>query len=498
MKGFFFSQRRFAIIAHAIAASLTERHGFQDFCAFVSLRSSWEFLKSQTNVNYTSMLLDEDIHEEYKKETLDYAYLAWLEAEYGIPNAWPYLLVDRVLRYNQLVREYPYDTPPYTHEEMLRILQVTAKKIIKTFDEEKPDFIFMILVSNLGSMLMYHIAKKRGIKVLIGVVGRIGDLFLLSENYHDNSWADILFTQIEQGQIPTTHLEQAKKFLTEFRKQPAPFHPDSSPLKQMVNRKKQLAFLNPKNTVRSIRWFKTLFKTYWQAKQHDYDDITPWYYVLDHAKRKIRCLIGYNDLYDTADEKEAYAFFPLHYDPEIATMLYAPFFTDQIYVIKQIARSLPVHFKLYVKEHPAMVGYRTRAYYQELKKIPNVKLIDPAIPSFSLTKNAKLITTITGTVGWEATLLGKPVITFGEVFYNKISSVRQCRTIEDLPYLVKAQLENFKYNEVEVLNYISAMFADGIDIPLITLWEKEIDQSDKIKQHSEKIADLIAKKLGKT
>lgn len=495
MKGFLFCQRRFAIIAHAIAASLTERHGVKDFCGYVSLRSSWEYLKLQKNVNYTALLLDEDIHEEYKQEKIDYDYLAFLEKEYGIPNAWPYLLIDRVIRYNQLVREYPYDTPPYTHEEMLRILQVKAKKIIALFDQEKPDFIFMILVSNLGSMLMYHIAKKRNIKVLVGMVGRIGDLFLLSENYSNNSWADALFEKIQHHEIPATHLQEAKTFLHNFRTQPAPFHPDSSPLKQAVNRKKQLSFLNPKNIIKSLSWFATLTKNYFSARHHDYDDIKPWYYMIDHVKRKIRCLIGYDDLYDTVEKTEDYAFFPLHYDPEIATMLYAPFFTDQIYVIKQIARSLPVHFKLYIKEHPAMVGYRTRAYYQELKKIPNVKLINPSIPSFSLTKNARLITTITGTAGWEALLLGKPVITFGNVFFNKISSVKQCRTIEELPYLIKAQLEQFSYQENEVLNYISAMFADGIDIPLITLWEKEIDHLDKIKHHSEKIADLIAKKL---
>ena len=142
MKGCFILQRRFAYIGHNIAVFLKEKYGVNDFCGFVLQRPSYNFLKSQTEITYSKLLLEEDIHKDYKNVKLDINYLRWLEKEYGIPNLWPYLTVDRVVMSNQLVREYPYDKSPYTHEEMLKILQVKARAIIDFLEKEKQDFIF--------------------------------------------------------------------------------------------------------------------------------------------------------------------------------------------------------------------------------------------------------------------------------------------------------------------------------------------------------------------
>lgn len=496
MKGLFLGQRRFVVIAHAIATALKNKYDIQDFCVYTTVRSNLSFLKNQSDIKYRAILLDEDIHDLYKNEPLDLTYLHWLEQEYGIPNLWPYLTIDRILIYNQFLREYPYDTTQYTHEEMMRVLQVTAQQIIKLFDEEKPDFVFLPAIASLGSLLLYHVAKKRNIPVLITIVGRVGDLLLLSENYHDNSWADKIFAQLQNGQIVNQWSDKAKKILADFRDEPVPYYAEESPDKKATSRQKQFKFMVPRYAGKSIAWF---FALSWQYVKnychHDYDEINPLYYLLDRLKRKTRCLIGYDSFFDKPNFDEDYAFYPLQLDPEMTTMLYAPFFADQAYVIKQCARSLPLGFKLYVKEHPAMVGYRPRSYYRELKKIPNVKIINPQTKSFELIKNCRLIMTVTSTVGWEALFLKKPVVTLGDVFYNKLSMVKCCKTIEQLPYTVKEQLENFHFNEDELVNYLSAMLADGIDIPFISLWEKEFDNTEKTKAYSEKIADLIIKKL---
>src|SRR3989338_6917129 len=130
MKICFFLQRRFAYLGHNLAIILKEKYGVSDFCGYVNLRSSFNFLSSQKDIKYSNLLLDEDIQKKYKEETLDLNYLQWLEKEYGTPNLWPYIAVDRIIMSNQLLREYPYDKPPYTHEEMLRLLQVMSKSIL--------------------------------------------------------------------------------------------------------------------------------------------------------------------------------------------------------------------------------------------------------------------------------------------------------------------------------------------------------------------------------
>ena len=51
---------------------------------------------------------------------------------------------------------------------------------------------------------------------------------------------------------------------------------------------------------------------------------------------------------------EKFLFFPLQVQPERNVDIDAPFYSNQIEVITNIAKALPVGFKLYVKEHPKM------------------------------------------------------------------------------------------------------------------------------------------------
>src|SRR3989338_8951017 len=181
MKGCFLLQRRFAYIGHELVKILKEKYGVKEFCGYVSLRSSFDFLRSQKEISYSNLLLEEDVYARYKNTELDFKYLDYLEKEYGLPNLWPYLMMDRVIRYNQLVRFYPWDKSKYSHEEMMKILQATAKAIIEFLDKEKPDFIFFSVVANLSSFLLYEIARKKNIKTLILDYSRFEIKYFLSE-----------------------------------------------------------------------------------------------------------------------------------------------------------------------------------------------------------------------------------------------------------------------------------------------------------------------------
>jgi hypothetical protein len=187
----------------------------------------------------------------------------------------------------------------------------------------------------------------------------------------------------------------------------------------------------------------------------------------------------------------------MHLDPEIATMLYAPYYTNQAHLIKQIARSLPFDMKLYIKEHPAMVGYRTRNFYKEILKTPNVKLINPAINGYDLARLTDLTITITSTSAWETLLFKKPIISFGDVFYNDIPGVKRCRGFEELPYLVKEQLENWKHDESKLISYISALLEDSVPVDYVELWTKA-ESSEQIMEDEGliKLTHSLSKKIG--
>lgn len=496
MKACFFLQRRFAFIGHNLALNLKEKYDMTNFCGFVSQRSSYDFLKSQKDIQYTNLLLDEDIHKKFKNEKLDLDYLHWLEKEYGIPNLWPYLIADRIIMHNQLVREYPYDKAPFTHEEMLRILQVTAKEIILFLEKEKPDVIIFSIVSNLGSSLLYHIAKKIGIKTLVLLINIAKHKTVISENFDKFSGADEAYkkwlTEIKKNNTPP----EVKNFLEQFNKRPKSYYAKGNPLNQQTNRSRQFKFLLPWNFINSLKWLLTSFYRHINSNERsDFSYIKPWNSLRDSLKRKARNIFGFDELYDKINLEENFVFFPLQSEPECSLLVLAQFKNNQLEAIKQVSYSLPVGYKLYVKEHPQMVMYRLRSYYKEIKKIPGVKLVDPQTISYELIKKARVITTITGTVGWEAVLLKKPVITFGSIFYNQLSFVKKCRAYEDLPFLVKEQIDNFKYDEDELLAFLATLFENSAtNVDINYLWEEETDWK-KQKKALEPLADLIAKKI---
>lgn len=473
LKVCFFLQRRYAMIGNATAYHIKKAFPDAEFCGLVSMRESLKFLKRQKDVTYTSLILDEDIHNRYRSEVLDLDYLRALEKEYGIPNLMPYLHVDRVLMHEHLVREYPHDERPFSHNDLLRILQVTAKAIIKFLDEERPNAVVISVVGSTASLLLYHIAKKRGIQAINIEFARIGNRIAYSEDYRNFSWVKERFEEIRRGGISPERVA-AQKFIEEFRARPTPY--DAEYMQEFYSERGRFdifSFLHPKKLTRSIPWhFRTFINDLGRIHRHDYTDIFIWWALWDKLKRKVRTFVGFSDLYYVPQATDRYAYYPLHIEPEIAIMLYAPYYTNQLELIRASAHALPIDMLLYVKEHPGMVGYRTRKFYEELLEIPNVRLIAPGVSGTELSKRCSLTFTITSTAGWESLVLKKPVITFGDVYYNDVPGVARCRGFEELPYLVQKQLVEWEHDEDTLLAYVSALLEDSVAADFSDFWNR--------------------------
>lgn len=500
MKICFFLHRQFAHIGHNLAKLLSEEYGVQEFCGYVQLRSSYDFLVSQKDIAYTGLLLDEDVHEKFASKKVDMDYLKGLEREYGIPNLFAYIAIDRILMCNQSAREYPYNTPPYSYEDTLKILQIKAKALSAFLKKEKPDALVVSqALSGTGNFLLYTMAKKIGIPVWSINMTGIKHTYVLSDHH-------IRFPSLEKkyrenlarGVKLEPYYGEAKKIIEEFRKSREPYYAKLSPREQPVNRNTQLRFLSPAHLATSISFFVKMFYRYYVSSKHrDYTMVTPLNYVQDHVRRKMRNLVGAKDLYDNMIEGEKFVFFPLQTEPESSLNLWAPFKTDQLEIIRQISKSLPIDYKLYVKEHPLMVQFRPRAFYKEIKKNLNVALIDPSVRGTDLAERADLLITITGTLGLEATFLKKPVIVLGNIWYDALSFIKKCSVAEDLPYLIKEQLERPVYNEEELLQFIAALLPESAHLDFPQLWEEEMDK-EKQREGLRPLAVLIAKKLGLT
>jgi len=493
MKCAFLLQRQFAYVGHYLAETLKRDHGFENFCGYVYLRSSFEFLKQQKDISYTSLILDQDIHERYKTEKLDLDFLRDLEKKIGLPSLWPYLIADRVMLQDQMIREYPHEQLKYTHEELLRMLQVRAKAMIEFFERERPDVVFGIPPGALGSMLFFHLGKHYGAKTFFVVPTNVPNRYLLSEDYTTFTPVDARFRTDREKLKQSPSWAWAENFLREFRNKPKPNFEKTTPTHQPVTRTQQFKFVNPKifgSRISTIA--KSLVRHFRTSERNDYDYVNPFLQLLDLLKRKLRNIRGNDDLYDSFDPNDDFVFFPLHYEPELSLLVLAPYYTDQITLIRQIARSLPVGMKLAVKEHPAMAQYRARSFYKELKKIPNLKLIPPTFTSFDVTTHAKLVVTITGTVGWEATLFGIPVISFGHQNFNALKNVTYCHEIESLPKIIADRIANPSYDEEDTIAYLAALYEESFEMNLKHVWEEETDQ-ERRKRDITPLADACAR-----
>ncbi|MDA1061265.1 MAG: hypothetical protein O3B47_05770 [bacterium] len=135
---------------------------------------------------------------------------------------------------------------------------------------------------------------------------------------------------------------------------------------------------------------------------------------------------------------EKYFLFPLNANNEWSAYQYLGLnYPNFISVLERISSCLPLGFKLYVKEHPSGFPDRSMSVYHHIKKFRNVRLIGAQENIFQLEKNSEGIITLGGTSGWEAFLLGKPVVVLGEPWYNFLPGIYTSHKDEELVKLLQ-------------------------------------------------------------
>jgi len=151
----------------------------------------------------------------------------------------------------------------------------------------------------------------------------------------------------------------------------------------------------------------------------------------DAVDRNMNRLIQASDRFGTGhpsvqDEEDVdlstpYVYFGLHLQPEMTTDTWGFEYGDQILALEELSAALDGRAKIYVKENPKQTRYmRETSFFRRLRAIPNVHYIKPTVSSFELIERSVCVATISGTVGWEALLMGKGVVHFGVAWYASI------------------------------------------------------------------------------
>jgi len=156
-----------------------------------------------------------------------------------------------------------------------------------------------------------------------------------------------------------------------------------------------------------------------------------------------------------------YVYFPLHLQPELTTSIHGDEYSDQLLALEKLSTILPKDYKIYVKENPKQSYYqRDELFFKRLYSIDKAILIDKTVNTHTLINHSQFVSTISGTVGWEALISQKKVLLFGRAFYQNLSGVFTYNNDFDINALFQKKIDKNILKQ-EFIELISNTF-DGI------------------------------------
>ena len=190
-----------------------------------------------------------------------------------------------------------------------------------------------------------------------------------------------------------------------------------------------------------------------RTQERDNEYLKPSRFVRNYFQQKGRAL-AVGRLYGELGDRPYY-YFPLHVTDDFKIERAIPHCADQESLIKQVADALPQGYDLVLKEHPVSIGRNDPAMLRRLTRIPNVRLVDPYTSSHDLIRNAAAVVVISSTVGIEALMYDKPVLTLGQPYYAGYGVTVDLDSFRHIPAAVPA-LREFTPDRERVLQLLHA------------------------------------------
>lgn len=451
-----------AHLAEALAHYFKEQLGARE-CSALSFREKPEqAYLAKTNGLFRYLLSETEMYRAAETTQLEPAYIKTLEARYGLPF-WLYVTQDRFLSMKRANYLFSYGTS-HSRELLQKHIQTRFQMTECFLDKVKPDVIVYVGVDvgPSSALILERLAKAKGIPVIVPLSSKIGAYHTLIDTIFSRAKnVELRFAALQAG-LSSPNQQKSQEVIASFRQGNLvlPYIKDvkvghyhkSLDLMEIAKRLAKIA---------SLRWqargsYHQKYQDIYNLSQLEYE-----LFRLGVEYRNVRLKFGN---YFSQPQAEAFVFFPLHLEPELALLLYAPYQANQLAVVQNVAQSLPADVCLYVKEHPQSVAKKPLEFYRRIAQMPNTRSIYPHTPSRDLIARSQGIVTINSTVGMEAMLMGKPAITLGNVFYSFVTPlVTRAKSHEDLPELIK-QFETFKADEALLETFVSALLDESIEL----------------------------------
>jgi hypothetical protein len=186
----------------------------------------------------------------------------------------------------------------------------------------------------------------------------------------------------------------------------------------------------------------------------DNEYLRPHQFVANVVRERSRAAVAHG-LYEPLHPSRPFVYFPLHVVDDYKIKRVIPHCYDQASIIEQVADALPHGHELVLKEHPMSIGRNRFALLRRLARIPNARLVAPHTSSHELMRRADAIAVISSTVGLEALLYDKPVLTLGQPFYAGYGVTVDVDSFREIRDAVPALLR-FRPDHERILRFLGA------------------------------------------
>ena len=150
-----------------------------------------------------------------------------------------------------------------------------------------------------------------------------------------------------------------------------------------------------------------------------------------------------------------FVYFPLHVVNDYKIERVIPHLADQIAIVERVAEALPDGYELVLKEHPLSIGRNDVSLLRRFTSVRRARLVDPHTSTHDLIERSEAVAVISSTVGLEALLYDKPVLTIGRPFYAGYGVTVDVDSLEEIELGI-AELLRFSQDRELVLCFLHA------------------------------------------
>ncbi len=439
-----------------LAYSLQKKYDFQFFGILDVTSIFRKFFESQNFVKFEEKWFFHDNVTKQQNQKPDIQYLRAFEKKYGI-NLWKLVFNERnFFKRSDRIQEI---------NEIYCFLEQECRLFEKIINEVKPDFFlakapwFFEYRWNYFHhlQLFQELCTSNSITNMILSQPHLGRKSIISQKTHRLDF----FNNLDNIKDGGRDFKELQDYLKTF---------------DLSKQNKEYLIRHKKQILKSQNSWVYSYKTDQNKidKKRPFDKIIFSLQTSLDAKR--RATFINNKFKKQIDKNEKFVYFPLSVSNEREILLSAPFYTNQTEVIRHVAKSLPVGFKLYVKEHPSQKSHywRRTSEYKEIMNIPNVRLFHPSVSADIFYENCSLTITISGSSAFEASFYKKPSIIFSDLGYSLLPSVHVVTELENLPRIIRSALET-EVNANDLDKYISLLEKNSFDFDSHEFADKQFE-----------------------